>query len=172
MVTVGIFALVVLITGSLYSLAQTSYNASEDEMELVQNARVAYDRISREVRQSPEIATSLHPDPASSTDEIMFQNGHDNEDINYIYYYLDGSELRRARLVYYFEEEPDIYVKYSSTNEDGDSPQEDVLQDRVVGEYFQDIEFWGGNGLVHASSTLAKDKESFSLNSSVFSRNY
>lgn len=172
MVTVGIFAIIIFVTGSLYSLAQTSYNTSEDKMELVQNGRVAYDRLSREIRQSVEIATSLSDDPASSTNEIMFQNGHDDDTINYIYYYLDGSDLRRARLAYYFEEEPNVYVKYSSTDEDDDPPQQKTLQDRVVGEYFQDIEFWGKKGIVHASSSLAKDEETFSLYTSIFSRNY
>lgn len=172
MVTVGIFVIVIFITGSLYSLAQSSYNTATDEMELVQNARVAYDRISREIRQSPAIATSLYTDPASSTNEIMFQNGHDENIINYIYYYLDGSDLRRAKMVYYFDSEPNTHVRYNITNASGDYPKSKVIEDRVVGEYFQNIEFWGGNGLVHASSTLTKDKESFSMYSSVYSRNY
>lgn len=172
MVTVGIFTIIILITASLYSLAQRSYNIFEKEMELVQNGRVAYDRMSREIRQSVEISTSLSPDISSSSEEIMFQNGHDSEFTNYIYYYLDGSDLRRAKLAYYFEEEPDTYVRYNSTNIDGDSPQQKVLQDRIVGEYFRKIEFWGEGGLVHASTTLEKDEKSFSLRTSIFSRNY
>lgn len=172
MVTVGIFTIIILVTGALYSLAQTSYNIFEKEMELVQNGRVAYDRMSREMRQSVEVATSLSPDISSSSDELMFQNGHDTDIINYIYYYLDGSDLRRAQLVYYFDEDPNTYVRYNSTNEDGASPQQKVLQDRIVGEYFRKIEFWGEGGLVHASTTLEKDDKNFSLRTSIFSRNY
>ncbi|HMB65931.1 MAG TPA: prepilin-type N-terminal cleavage/methylation domain-containing protein [Patescibacteria group bacterium] len=172
MVTMGIFIVIILVTGSLYALAQNSYNIFEGRMELVQNGRVAYDRMSREIRQSVEIATPLTPGMSTTSKEIMFQNGHDNSNINYIYYYLDGSDLRRAKLAYYFEEEPNVYVKYSSVNEDGDSPQQKVLQDRVVGEYFKEMEFWGENGLVHASTTLENKDKSFSLQSSIFSRNY
>lgn len=172
MVTVGLFAIIISVAASLYSLAQRSYNKSEDKMELVQNSRVAYDRMSREIRQSVKIVTDLSSDPASSTNEIMFQNGHDDSNINYIYYYLDGSDLRRARLVYYFEEEPNNYVKYDSTNKSGDLPQQKTQQDQVISEYFKNIEFWGEKGLVNSSSTLAKDDEEFSLQTSVSSRNY
>lgn len=168
----GVFIIIILVTGSLYSFAQRSYNIFEDEMELVQNGRVAYDRMSREIRQSVEIVTPLKEDMSTTSEEIMFQNGHDNDTVNYIYYYLDGSDLRRAKLAYYYEEEPDVYVKHNSVNEDDESPQQKVLQDRIVGEYFKKMEFWGGGGLVHASTTLKEADKSFSLKTKIFSRNY
>lgn len=172
MVTMGVFIVVILMVASLYSLAQRSYNTFEEEMELAQNGRVALDRLSREVRQSLEITTSLSPDPASTTEEIMFRNGHDDDTVNYIRYYLDGSDLRRSRVVYYFEEDPETYVRHDSTNKDGDSPDQDVIEDKVVGEYFKKMEFWGEAGFVNASTTLEKDNKNFSLKTGIFSRNY
>ncbi len=172
MVTLAIFAVIVLVTGSLYSLAQRSYNMAGDEMELIQNARVAYDRMSREVRQSIEVVTYLQPERSESVGEIFFQNGHDTEYINYIYYYLDETDLRRARLVYYFEEEPDVYVNFNSVNEDGNPPEEEVLEDRIVAEYFENLEFWGEDGLVSISSNLEKGESDFSAQTAIFSRNY
>ncbi len=172
LVTMALFLAIILITGSLYSLAQSYYNRAESELELIQNARVSFDRMSREIRQSIDIASPLSADQSQGSGEIVFQNGHDSDTINYIYYYLDGSNLRRANLVYYFPEEPDIYVKYNSVNQAGEPPEQEVLEDRKVGEYFHSVNFWGDDGLVNISSELMKEDSSFFLRTSVFSRNY
>ncbi|MCD4694543.1 prepilin-type N-terminal cleavage/methylation domain-containing protein [bacterium] len=170
-VAVSIFVLIIMISGSLYTISQRSYTSSENKMELVQNGRVAFDRLSRELRQSVEIATPLASSSSETETEILFQDGHDSNEITYVYYYLSGSNLRRAKIAYYFNEEPDIYVRYNSRNEDSDLPENVVLEDRVVGEYFKNIEFWGEYGLVYASTTLANRDEEFKIKTNIFSRN-
>lgn len=170
-VAVSIFVLIIMISGSLYAISQRSYTSSENKMELVQNGRVAFDRLSRELRQSVEIATPLASSSSEAENEILFQDGHDTDQITYVYYYLSGNNLRRAKMIYYFNEEPGIYVRYSSRNEDGDSPEDNILEDKIVGEYFKNIEFWGEDGLVYASSTLANRGEEFKIKTNIFSRN-
>ncbi len=171
LVALSVFIVIIMVSGSLYVMSQRVYDTSEDKMELAQNGRVAFDRITREIRQSVAIATPLATSSSEATEEMMFQDGHNSDQITYIFYYLNGNELRRAKLVYFFEEEPDIYVKYNSTNEEGELPESKVLEDKVVGEYFKGVGFWEENGLIHASSTLENNDQNFKINTSVFSRN-
>src|SRR4030042_7081060 len=88
-------SLSLLLIGSLYSVYLTSYKSyrrSVNKAELNQNARIALERISRDLRQTERITTSLPPDdtddmnPAPSA--IQFQDGHDTENIQYIKYLL------------------------------------------------------------------------------------
>ena len=167
MVSVSLFTILILLTGSLFSLSQKSYTAGANENELTQNARVSIDRISREIRQSVEIITSL---PATST-EIFFQNGHDMDQITYIRYYLDGTDLMRAHEAYYFSADPGVYVIWNGLNHLGQPPEKIMLEDRVVGEFFNNVRFWGNNNLVHILINLEKNQKQLQIQSSVFSRN-
>lgn len=170
-VAVSIFVVIVFISGSLYIMAQRIYDSTEDKMELVQNGRVTFDRLSREVRQSVEIATPLATSSDAANHEILFQNGHDTEDITYVYYFLDNNQIRRAEIAYYFDGEPDNYVRYNSKNSNDDPPQSKTLEDKIVGEYYNGIDFWEDDGLIYASSTLSANKESFQLNTAIYPRN-
>ncbi|MFA4833382.1 MAG: hypothetical protein WC619_00865 [Patescibacteria group bacterium] len=175
LVSLSLFTLAIILVGSMFSLSQRSYNKGAGKGELVQNARVSLDRISRELRQSVNIVTDL---PETDTDpmdppaeEIFFQDGHNASQITYLRYYLDGADLKRSYVVYYFSAEPETYVTYDSVDQDGYSPEELIIEDRIVGEYFDQLQFWGSNSLVHISMALAKGQDSFNINSSIFKRN-
>lgn len=172
LVVVSLFVVIILITGSLYSLSQKSYNKGANKGELVQNVRVCLDRISREIRQSVDIITAL---PATSTEdlaeEIFFMDGHDTSRITYIYYYLAGDELIRQHRAYYFPAEPATYVMLSSVDGGGNLPEEAILEDRVVGEYFNSLGFWGLDDLVYIELELEKNNNIIKANTAVYSRN-
>jgi len=144
--------------------------------ELTQNARVSLDRISRELRQSVDIITSLpetNDDPENPpAEEIFFQDGHDTSQITYLRYYLDNSNLMRSRSAYYFDEEPENYVLYNSVDQNGDPPEELIIENRIVGEYFNELKFWGSSGLVHISISLLKNQNTLNVDTSVYSRNW
>ena len=76
-VSLAVFIVVILLTGSIYSLSQKSYKKSSDLAELTQNNRVFLDRLSRELRQSVNIITTLPPtdsDPLNPpADQIIFE---------------------------------------------------------------------------------------------------
>lgn len=175
LVSLSLFTLAIILVGSMYSLSQRSYNKGAGKGELVQNARVCLDRITRELRQSVSIVTVLpetDSDPLNPpADEIFFQDGHDASQITYLRYYLDGTDLKRSYIVYYFASEPETYVAYNSFDQYGSPPQELIIEDRVVGEYFGELQFWGSSGLVYISLALAKGQDSFNVNSSIFKRN-
>ncbi|MDD5294956.1 MAG: prepilin-type N-terminal cleavage/methylation domain-containing protein [Patescibacteria group bacterium] len=175
LVSLSLFTLAIVLVGSMYSLSQRSYNKGAGKGELVQNARVSLDRISRELRQSINIVTDLPETDSDPGDppatEIFFQDGHDASQTTYLRYYLDGTDLRRSLIVYYFDAEPDTYVVYDSVDQYGNPPQESIVEDRVVGEYFSQLQFWGSGGLVHISLALEKDQDSLGVSSSIFKRN-
>lgn len=174
--SLSLFILVIILVNSLYLISQKTYNKNSDLAELTQNARVSLDRLSREIRQSVSIITLLPPtesDPTNPpTNELFFQNGHDISRITYIRYYLNGTNLMRQFIAFYFTTEPDVYVTYNSVDQFGESPEELIIDDRIVGEYFSTLEFWGADGLVNISLELTKNQNHFSLQTEVFSRNW
>ncbi|MDD5072039.1 MAG: hypothetical protein PHQ42_04900 [Patescibacteria group bacterium] len=175
LVSISLFTFAIILVNSMYSLSQRSYNKGAAKGELAQNARVCLDRMTRELRQSVDIITAL---PETAVDplnppagEIFFQDGHNADRITYLRYYLNGTDLKRSYIVYYFSSEPDIYVVYNSVDQNGYPPEELIVEDRVVGEYFNGLQFWGSGGLIYISLDLAKNQDSFNINTSVFKRN-
>jgi len=174
LVSLSLFTLAIILVGSMYSLSQRSYNKGAGKGELVQNARVSLDRITRELRQSVNIVTDLPETDSDPLDppaeEIFFQDGHDASQITYLRYYLDSTDLKWSHIAYYFSSEPDTYVTYDSVDQNGNPPQE-LVEDRIIGEYFNQLQFWGSSSLIHLSFALEKNQDSFNINSSVFRRN-
>lgn len=174
-VSLTIFIVVILLTGSIYSLSQKSYKKSSDSAELTQNNRVYLDRLSRELRQSVNIITTLPPtddNPLNPpADQIIFQDGHDLSQITYIRYYLNGADLMRERQAYYFDTDPATYVAYNSLDQTGQPAIFKRLENRIIGEYFNQLKFWGANGLVNIYLKLIKNTNSFEIKTSAFSRN-
>ena len=127
-VSISLFVIAIMLTSSMYVLSQRTYNKGASRGELVQNARVSLDRMTRELRQSVDIVTSLptveddieEPPPT----EIFFQDGHDISQTTYLRYYLSGTNLKRLKTAYFFSAEPDIYVLHNSVDAEGDPPEE------------------------------------------------
>lgn len=175
LVALSIFVIAVLLVGSMYIFGQRSYAKGSDEAELAQNARVTLDRMSRELRQAADIVTVL---PATDTDplnppanEIFFQDGHDSNAITYYRYYLSGNDLMRQHKEYYFSSEPTVYVAWNSVDQAGNPPIESIIEDNVVGEYFDNIQFWGSGGEINIDASLSKGQKKLQLETSIFKRN-
>lgn len=171
MVSLMLFVMVILLVGSMFIISQKSYNKGSRTAELTQNARVTLDRMSREIRQSTSIVTSLNPDGGVAVHEIFFQDGHDSSQITYIRYYLSGTDLMRRHVAYYFDTNPGIYVVRSSVDGSGNPPSEMILEDRIVGEFLNKLEFWGTNGLITISVEFLKNDTNVKMKTKIFSRN-
>lgn len=174
-VSISLFTIIVILVSDIYLASQRAYNKNSDTAELTQNARVSLDRISRELRQASNLITTL---PETETDpsnppasQIFFQNGHDISQITYLRYYLSGADLMREHKAYYFSEEPSVYVAYNSLNQGGSPPLDFIIENQIAGEYFNELKFWGANGLVNLSLKLIKNQHNLTVNTSVFSRN-
>jgi len=175
-ISLSLFVILMLLVNTMYDLSQTTYNKNSDTAELTQNVRVTLDRLSRELRQSEIIVTALPPTNTDANNppasQIFFQDGHDTSQITYILYQLNGTYLERTQKAYYFSSAPSSYVTYNSLDQNNNPPQELIISNQVVGEYFKQLQFWGSSGLVNISIQLLKNKNSFNLNASVYSRNH
>ena len=171
LISLSIFTILVMLTGSMFVISQQSYRKASVRAELTQNARVSLDRISREARQAVDIATVLPTTEVGAENELKFQDGHDISQITYIRYYLIGSDLMRQHLAYEFSSDPGVYVLWDSVDGIGDPPDEINLEERIVGEYFNSINFWGEDGLVNISIELSKNQNTINFNASIYSRN-
>ena len=174
-IALTISILIFLIVVYSYDFNQKLYSDIDTRSELIQNGRVIIDRLVREVRQAQKMVTNLPPNtsnPSSLPDEIIFQDGHDNSVIKYVRYYLDGSDLKRQVIAYYFNSDPDNYVYWDATDKDAPHgpPTMTILEDRVIGEYVDDIEFWGSK-LINVNLYLYKNNRSEIINTSVYGRN-
>lgn len=165
-VSILIFTMVILLVNSMYTISQRSYTEGSTRAELTQNSRVSLDRITREIRQSIDIITVLPDNEADAISEIFFQDGHDVSQITYLYYYLNGTNLMREHRAYYIEGDKDTYVAWNSVG-----AIKSTLEDRIIGEYYNNLKFWGSNGLLHISIALLKNQRTLSLDTNTFSRN-
>ena len=173
-VIISLFVSVIIfsIISGLYVMIQNSYSSTDTRSEIVQNGRVILDRLVREIRQAQAISTALPGSPTSSTPtEIQFQDGHDLSTIKYIRYYLNGTNLNRQIIVYYFASDPDTYVLKDATEYiTHNPPTRAILEDKVVGEYVFNIDFWGGK-LINIDLYLSKNFQTSTISTAVFGRN-
>jgi hypothetical protein len=84
-------------------------------------------------------ATNVNP-----AHELLFQDGHDISQITYIRYHLDGNQLMRETRAYYFDTDPATFVHWNDIDPFG-AAQMVVLEDRVIGEYHSQVDFYGSN---------------------------
>jgi len=188
-ITITIFCLVVGLIFNIYIFSQKFYRQTEIDAELLQNGRTILERISRDLRQAAELVTQLPQVPDAPQDpppsEIEFQDGHTpspyqelGSNYYYIRYYVnaDTLELYRQYLVYCFD--PCLscasYYRWNDIMlvEGGQvQPQPCNLEDRVVGEYAQDLQFWG-SGLINVSLNLEKGGQTVNLKTAIRGRNF
>lgn len=170
-VTIALFSVVLASISALYSAAQGYYRASSTQNELWQNVRVVFDRITREMRQSKAIAVDLPTTQGGALSTFMFQDGHNTTDIRYIRYRLTGTSMWRDTVVYTFASTPSEYVYWDARDEFNNPPDETILSEQLVGEYFTDIDFWGQDNVLFFEAVLEKNDESVQLMSAVHGRN-
>jgi len=159
----------ILIVGAAYLISvtgQKSYSQTQDRIELTQNARIALDRMSREIRQSTEIVTEF------PSQEIMFEDGHTT--INrYIIYNLNNNNLRRIVRAYYFGSSlPDEteWVVYDSKDKEGHSPNWQNIEDEEMANFISSLQF-SGETVVNIDLAASKNGTTFNFATSILPRN-
>ena len=189
LITITIFVLVSIAVFNLFSFSQRFYSQGTIRAELLQNGRVILERMAREIRQAEEIVTPL-PQVADNPDnppslEIEFQDGHEpspyeylGSDYYYIRYYFSTStgEIYRQYRVYCFD--PclicNTYFQWNDTMIEGEEIVYPVfcnLEEKIIGEYIDDLKFWGA-GLIDISLVLKNRGQELDLQVKLFGRNF
>lgn len=169
-ITLDIAVIVFSLIVTIYVLCKYTFQKSQIKYELIQNARVFTDKITRELRQTPEVVTILPETSTGAPSEIMFQDGHNNLTIIYIKYYISGSNLNRQELHYYFTSDPATYVRWNADNGFG-GPTEAVDSDNLVGEYINSLSFFGSQNIINIEANFAKNGENNYIATKVAGRN-
>lgn len=143
-------AVIILAAYAVFLISYKSYQRNFTSGELTQNGRIALERLSREIRQASEVLTALPVDPGlgAPPSEIKFQDGHNmllGGQIQYITYYLSGTDLHRKQSHYAFADSPSQWVLWSTLNGEGDLPTEYVDLDQIKAEKISLLQFWGVN---------------------------
>lgn len=144
-----ISVMVMVMVYNIFIISQRTFITGDNFLEISQNARILLDRLTRELRQTPAIATDLPPDqeqvgfpPAA---EIMFQDGHDEPEIVYLKYYLNQNQVIRQKLYYFFNEEPTTKVRWDATDSFGQPPEQAITEEKIIAEYVEQMLFYGDN---------------------------
>lgn len=106
-------SIIIMTAYAVYLASYKSYKKNSESGELTQNARVALERVSREIRQTNEIISS------SPSAEITFQDGHNTTQVQYIDYYQSGTDLYRRVNHYYFDLTPAVWEESTATSPSG-----------------------------------------------------
>ena len=159
---------------SIYVLSVNALHSTETRSELGQNSRVIIERLTRDLRQTKAIASAL---PADDTDplnpplpEIELQDGHNIDTIQYLHYYLNGTDLRRQVRRYYFPSNPDLYVTFDAEDEFGAPPAVNIAADELAAEYVSSLRFYGTD-LITIELTLVRKGTEHKTETRVFGRN-
>ncbi|MDZ4221476.1 MAG: hypothetical protein U1C18_01230 [Patescibacteria group bacterium] len=168
-ISITLFGLVL----SIYTLSVRSLASGQNRAELTQTSRSTMERITRDVRETRDIASNL-PENADNPEEpplseLMLEDGH-SENLQYIYYYLNGTDLQRQVRIYYFNEEPEVPVPHNAEDEFGNPPQMDIISDNKVGQYVSTILFYGHNP-VAVELTLQKSSNMHQTRTLLYGRN-
>jgi len=250
-VSITILVLIIVSIFSLYLFNQRAYQGSEVTSELLQNGRVILERITRELRQTDEIVTSLPDVPDNPgnppPEEILFRDGHlpliaesgtaqgasqntiilnssassqddyyrdvflkiisgtgsgqikkiieyngttktatirgdwettpdttSNYKIDtsyyYIHYFLDGTNIKRSIIAYYFSGDPNTFVPWNAEPPEGQTLEQQMLEDEIIGEYIISLKFWQ-SPVVNIVLSLQKGERTLNLQTKVFGRN-
>ena len=172
-VTMAILGLVLGAVYSVYNLSQKAYTTEENMIEINQNGRVVFERLSREIRQATEVVTELPVEEALATSTIMFEDGHITEPYNYIRYFQAGSLVKREVVGFYFsEDQQEALVPWDAVPPLGQTLLVKTVQEaQTIGEYVTRLSFWG-SGVVNIALNLDKKDNNLLLRTNIFGRNF
>ena len=179
LVVVLISSILIGISVSTYSLFRKSITQDQNKANISQNARVAFDRISRELRQTPEVITELPADVSDTSiaqpHEIEFQDGHEEpgtpSSLTYRRYYISNNLLKLDINEYYFSYATGTRVRWDSVGTSGQDPVKHVISTQDIAETVQTMNFYGSKPLQFEIITGDGANQTFKLRTKLYERN-
>lgn len=173
---VAISLSVIIITALYYvfTTSHKSYIQNSAKAEINQNARIAQERISRDLRQATRIVTTLPLDdtdplnPAPST--IMFQDGHDAAQIQYIEYSFSDGQLHRKVIHYYFTSDPSTWTTWDAQDQEGSPAHESIDEDVIKANKLTSLKFYG-NKVITVELVSSENEQNQTYLTQVLGRN-
>lgn len=173
-----------LLIGALYGVYLVSYKTytrSVNQAELNQNARIAMERMGRDIRQATNITSELPPDNTNplfpAHDNIKFRDGHVTDRIQYIEYYLVNNELHRKLTHYCFSSTPEtcLITDWVTPDvislHDGFGPAEAIDEDTVKADSITNLQFYGSSNLIGINITVTNGISTYKSQTAIYARN-
>lgn len=174
-VAIGMALIVVSAAISMTILTKRQIAIGSDKLETVQNARSIMDRLSRDLRQAKEVVTSLNDvnNGGIAKNEIEFENGHSSEKVNYLKYYLNGTDLVKQEHHYQFNIDPNNWVIWNARDDQDQLPVLVIDNNTIVANYISQINFWkNGDSLVRFEVAATSNNKSSTMRTQIFGRNF
>lgn len=174
LVAILISSILIGTTVSVYTLFQRSMGQDQFQADVIQNARVALDRLTRELRQTPDVVTVLPDDPNDNSVQqpgaIEFEDGH-NYDLSYHRYYIVGGVLKMDEKEYYFSYQNSIRVHWNSVGNGGVAPISRVISTIDIADNVQSLTLYGSNLIQIIIETGDGSSRDYQLRTTVMARN-
>jgi prepilin-type N-terminal cleavage/methylation domain-containing protein len=175
LVAMVISGILVGLTTSVYSLFRRSLSRDQGTADISQNARIVFDRLSREIRQSPDMSTELPADPSDNTVTqpyaVEFENGHAT-DLTYRHYFVQNSVLELEQKEYYCLHEPSVRVRNVPASCSVSDPiTANVLSTTDIADHVQSIAFYGDRVIEAVIITADGNGQTYTLRSFIYRRN-
>jgi len=172
-VTMAILGLVLAAIYGVYNLSHKAYATEENMVEITQNGRVIFERLSREIRQATELVTELPVSEDLATSTIMFEDGHVADPYYYIRYFQEGDLVKREVVGFYFSGDPEeTLVPWDAVPPIGQSLVLKTVQvAQTIGECVDQLKFWGSE-LVSVALNLEKKDNNLRLRTDISGRNF
>lgn len=176
LVAVLLSSLLIGLTASTYSLFRKSISQDQAKADISQNARIVMDRLSRELRQTPEVVTELPIDyndnSVTQPGEIMFEDGHDMGSITYRRYYIVGNVLKQDIIEYYFAAQSDVRVKWNDVDASNNLPLSTIISTVDIADNVSSISFYGDNLIEANILTMDGYGQQYALRTVIKARNF
>lgn len=156
--------IIIIVSYTVYLMSYKSYQKNSVSSELTQNARISLERMSREIRQANEILTNLPENQTGAPSEIKFQDGHVITPIQYIRYYISGTDLHRE-VSHYCLTPCTEWVPWSTQNAD-----EYIDLDQIKAEKISSLQFWG-EGVITLRLAVSDDQSTYTFETKTLTRN-
>lgn len=174
LVSIMISSILITCTISIYSIFKKSMIRDQQKIEISQNARIALDRLSRELRQANSVLTDFPTDASDQSvaqpSEVEFADGHSN-DLSYKRYYLSSSTLKLDTEEYYFSYDPDFRVRFNDIGTSGEAPIKRVVETQDIAENIHELKFYEPGGVEIQITTFDGSGQEYDLQTLVDLKN-
>lgn len=173
-------AIIIMAAYSVYLASYKSYKKNIASSELTQNARIALERMSREIRQAQDIINPLSMPPTADSPTqniIVFQDGHTIFSIpspdpdcfvQYIEYTISNGNLTRTIIQYKDPAQGNLCVKYDPLNLQLTTNR---LSSEIKAEKLKTLKFWGSNSLITIFIEVSDEKSTYQFETQTSPRN-
>ena len=105
---------VLILTGILgvFLITRQTLTRNSGRAEIVQNGRIALERLSRDLRQAEEIAGVIPEAQGEALSALEFQDGHDASALTYLRYHFENESLYLEHSYYALTSDPTVQVRY------------------------------------------------------------